>query len=403
MYLFNRPIQGKAPQRSPSLPERLAMQKQPSLHAFSEMVRRMIIIAITALLGIIGIVVGVLLWYSPGTINPVVDSDGKPVPGSLSEKIWVNINGLEQGMFIQSKDPNNPVLLLMHGGPGMPEYFLTEQYPTGLENDFTMVWWDQRGAGLSYRPTISADTMTVEQYISDAIEVTNYLRSRFRKEKIYLMGHSGGSFFAIQVVERAPELFSAYIGVGQIVYQLQSEKMAYDYMLEQYQARGSIHMVKQLEAAPPTMTMPLPAAYDRLRDDAMHGLGIGTTRDMKTVGWGVFFPSWFSKQFTLAEKVNIWRGKVYCASILRNEVFSTDLRKTVIKLDLPIYFFSGKYDYTVNGDLAKAYIAELQAPVKGFYTFKNSAHSPFFEEPDRVRQILQEDVRVGATTLADGK
>jgi pimeloyl-ACP methyl ester carboxylesterase len=347
------------------------------------------------------ILVGILLWFSPGKINPVLDQNGQPVPGSIAEKTWVKINGVELGMYIQSRDPNHPVLLFMHGGPGMPEYFLTEQYPTGLENDFTMVWWDQRGAGLSYHPDIPPQTMTVEQYISDAIAVTNYLRERFHKEKIYLMAQSGGSFFAIQVAQKAPDLFYAYIGVGQMVYQLQSEQLAYTYMLEQYQARGDTQMVKKLEAAPPTMSMPLPAAYDQMRDDAMHGVGVGTTRDMKTIEAGVFFPSWFSKQMTLGEKINLWRGKIFCASKLRNEVFATDLRAKVTKLDLPVYLLSGKYDYTVNHDLSKAYLAELQAPVKGFYTFENSAHSPFFEEPEKVREVFQADILPGTTHLAD--
>lgn len=359
------------------------------------------VIALTILLACILILMAVLIWYSPGKINPVVDQNGKPVPGSLSEKVWVNINGVEQGMFIQSREPNNPVLLFMHGGPGMPEYFLTKQFPTGLENDFTMVWWDQRGAGLSYSPNIPPETMTVEQYISDAVAVTNYLRNRFHKDKIYLMAQSGGSFFAIQTAQRAPELFYAYIGVGQITYQLESEQLAYTYMLAEYQARGDANMVKQLKNNPPTMTMPLPAVYDRMRDDAMHGLGVGTTRGMKTIEAGVFFPSWFNKELTLGEKISLWRGKFYCASKLRNEVFSTDLRKKVTRLDLPVYFFSGKYDYTVNHDLSKTYLADLQAPVKGFYTFENSAHSPFFEEPEKVRKIFQEDVLAGTVSLAD--
>ncbi len=362
---------------------------------------RIMSIAVTIVLACILVLAGVLLWYSPGKINPVVDQNGAPVPGSISEKVWVNINGLEQGMFIQSRDPQNPVMLFIHGGPGMPEYFLTEQYPTGLENDFTMVWWDQRGAGLSYNPNIPPETMRVEQYISDTIAVTNYLRNRFQKEKIYLMAQSGGSFFAIQVAQRAPELYFAYIGVGQIVYQVQSEKIAYDYMLEQNRARGNTKMVNKLLSSPPTMTMPLPAVYDRMRDDAMHGIGVGTTRDMKTIEAGVFFPSWFSKQLTLGEKINLWRGKIFCASKLRNEVFSTDLRKSVTQLDIPVYFFSGKYDYTVNRDLSKAYLAQLQAPIKGFYTFENSAHSPFFEEPEKVRRILREDVLAGTNELAD--
>lgn len=353
---------------------------------------RVIGMLISTFLVIIVLLLFVFLLISSGKIKPITDQSGRIVPGSISEKVWVKINGLDQGLIIQSRNPENPVLLFMHGGPGMPEYFLTEQYPTGLENDFTVVWWDQRGAGLSYDSSIDSDTMTVEQYISDTIEITNYLRNRFHKEKIFLMAQSGGSFFAIQAAQREPELFYAYIGVGQIVYQMESEQIAFDYMLEQYRLIGDVRMVKQLEAARPAMKMPLPKAYDRMRDDAMHGIGIGTTRDMKTVEWGVFVPSLLSNQYTIDEKIDLWRGKVYCSKQLRNEVFSTDLRNVVRSLEIPTFFISGKYDYTVNHDLSEAYLGQLDAPVKEFYLFENSAHSPFFEEPDRFRSILQQIV-----------
>ncbi len=138
-----------------------------------------------------------LMVLSPGKAKPFLDENGNPLEKSISEKIYVNINGVEQGMFIKSKDSTNPVLLYLHGG--MPEYFLTQKYPTGLENYFTVVWWEQRGSGLSYYADIPPETITLEQMISDTKEVTNYLRQRFGQEKIYLMGHSGGTFIGIQV------------------------------------------------------------------------------------------------------------------------------------------------------------------------------------------------------------
>jgi pimeloyl-ACP methyl ester carboxylesterase len=377
--------------------------KKHFIQSFARKAGRIMLVITSTILACILILVGILLIMSPGKLKPIVDINGNPISGSISEKIHVNINGVDEGMIIQSKDPAHPVLLFMHGGPGVPEYFLSEQYPTGLENDFTVVWWDQRGAGLSYNANIPPETMTVEQIISDTIAVTNYLRNRFHKEKIYLMSHSGGSFFGIQAAARAPELYYAYIGMGQMTYQLKSESLAYDYMLQQYKANGNLKMVRKLEAAPPTLTMPLPFAYDVLRDDAMHGIGVGTTRDMKTIEGGVFFPSWFSRQYTLGEKINLWRGKVFSAKYLRNSVFSTDLTQLVTELALPVYFFHGKYDYTCNYTLAKDYFEKIKAPVKGFYTFEQSAHSPIFEEPEKVRKIFQEDVLAGTNTLADVK
>ena len=220
----------------------------------------------------------------------------------LSEKIHVDINGVKQGMFIKSKDIDQPVLLFVHGGPGMPEYWLTQRYPTGFEDHFTVVWWEQRGAGLSYSSHIPPETMTAEQFIADLLEVTHYLRQRFGKEKIYLMAHSWGSYLGIQAAAREPELYYAYIGIGQISYQIKSEQLAYEYALEQYKKNGNTAMVRKLEAAPPTMTVPLPPAYLALRDKYMHETGIGTTHDMRSVVTGIFLPSWQFREYTLARK-----------------------------------------------------------------------------------------------------
>jgi pimeloyl-ACP methyl ester carboxylesterase len=284
----------------------------------------------------------------------------------------------------------------------MTDYFLTQRYPTGLDDSFTVVWWEQRGSGLSYRADIPPETMTVEQFIADTLAVTNYVRQRFGQEKIYLLGHSWGSFIGIQAAARAPELYHAYIGMAQLVYQLTSERLAYDYMLKQFKENGNRRMVRKLEAAPVTMTDGTPHAYLSVGDEAMHRLGIGTTHDMQSVISGIFLRSLLSREYTLRERVNVWRGRSFSRSFgIWEKVIRTDLTKQMSELDLPIYFFHGIYDYTVNYTLAKEYFEQLQAPVKGFYTFEQSAHSPILEEPEKAQKILQEDVLLGANSLAD--
>ena len=114
-----------------------------------------------------------------------------------------------------------------------------------LKNYFTVVWWEQRGSGLSYNADIPPETMTLEQMISDTKELTNYLRNRFGKEKIYLMGHSGGTFIGIQVAARMPELYHAYIGVAQMSDQLKSERLAYEYMIKKFSEKGNTKMVQK--------------------------------------------------------------------------------------------------------------------------------------------------------------
>ncbi len=317
-------------------------------------------------------------------------------------KVFADINGVRQGMFIQGADPGRPVLLCLHGG--MPEFFLTERYPTGLEKDFTVVWWEQRGTGLSFSPDIPPGTMTSEQFIADTLELTRYLRARFGKEKIYLMAHSGGTFFALQAAARAPELYCAYIGVAQIVRQLESERLAQQYMLGQFKLRGDSRMVRRLAAAPVTGSAGAPRAYLAVRDRAMHRLGVGTTHDMTSVLSGLFWPSLTCSAYTPAEKVRLWRGKLATGvSALWDEMMATDLAERVPGLSLPAYFFHGKHDYTVSYQLAQEYVAKLRAPLKGFYTFSDSAHSPIFEEPEKACRILREDVLAGTNDLADDR
>jgi pimeloyl-ACP methyl ester carboxylesterase len=339
----------------------------------------------------------------PGKPLPIVAENGRSPAGSRTEKIWVDINGARQGMFIQSRDTAHPVLLFLHGGPGMPEYFLTQRYPTRLEEDFTVVWWDRRGAGLSYDPRLPRETMTVAQSIADTLTVTDYLRQRFGQEKIYLMGHSGGSFIGIQAVAQAPARYHAYIGMAQMTWQIKSEQLAQAYMLEQFKANGDNRMVRRLEKASVALTPPLPPSYARVRDEAMHKLGVGTTRDMCSVITGIFLPSWQCRAYTLGEKINLWRGKLFSHALLWDEMLATDLTQQVTALELPVYFLHGQFDYTCSYALAHAYFEQLQAPLKGFYTFAESAHSPVFEEPERVGQVLREDVVMGTNRLADGE
>jgi pimeloyl-ACP methyl ester carboxylesterase len=363
--------------------------------------RRVSLIALLAFLaGVLGLTGLLLFWSYPGKPEQFVDEHGAPLPGSLSEKIFIDVNGVKQGMIIESKNTANPVLLYLHGT--MPDYFLSRRYPTGLEDLFTVVWWEQRGAGLSYSPDIPKESLTSEQYIADTLAVTDYLRQRFGKDRIYLMGHSNGTFFGIQAAARAPEKYYAYIGVAQMTNQLKSEVLAYEYMLNRYRELDDLEMVRKLEAAPVTMEGGLPAGYVDVRDEAMHRLGVGTMHTMTNYLQGLFLGSLQTREYTLGEKLGLWRGKFSAGvSPLLNEVTTTDLSQVLPAVDLPVYFFHGSYDYTVNYGVAKDYAEQLRAPLKGFYTFEHSAHSPMFEEPQKMLRILREDVLASTNQLAD--
>lgn len=335
--------------------------------------------------------------------GPGMGRSDEQVSRIFREKRFVRINGMDQGMFIESRDLSKPLVLFLHGGPGMPEYFLNRKYPTGLEEHFTVCWWERRGSGLSFNDDINVGSMTVEQMVDDIIEVTNHLRERFGKQRIILMAHSGGTFFGIQAVAKAPDLFQAYIAIAQMSYQLRSEELAYEHMLRSYRAMGNSRMIHRLERSSFGMVVPLPSAYMRLRDYAMHDLGIGTTHEMRSVLKGIFIPIWLSRDYTIAEKIKIWRGKSFSGRCLWDEMLSTDLTEQVTELSIPVYFMSGHYDHTVSRDMAMSYLDKLRAPIKGFYTFNRSAHIPMFEEPERFIKIMLEDVLSQNNSNADRK
>ncbi|NMS91111.1 alpha/beta hydrolase [Clostridioides difficile] len=318
----------------------------------------------------------------------------------LDEKIFVEINGMRQGMFLQSENTNGPVLLFLHGGPGSPEICFTKKYPAVLEKLFTICWWEQRGSGISYSNTIPKELMTIEQMISDILAVAKYLKERFGKEKIYVMGHSCGSFLGMFAVQRAPEYFYAYIGIAQVCQQAKSEQLAYDYMLQKYHTVGNKKMVYKLEKFRIDNWKEINIKYHNIRNVCMNQLGIGLMHNSVSRLEIVMILLCF-KGYTWKEKMQYLRGGSFSLTCLWSYVLCGDLFKEVPCIEVPVYMLHGKYDYKVSYSLAEEYIRVLQAPLKGFYTFEDSAHSPCQEEPEWMFQIMQEDVLQGRVDLAD--
>jgi len=360
------------------------------------------------LLTFVGILISLLIYLaivSPGKPYAFKDENGEILAGSISEKIFIPIGGVKQGMFIRSKNIDNPVLLFIHGGPGFPNYFLFEKFNPELENYFTVCYWEQRGGGLSYNTELTIESITLKQFASDAIKVTNYLRERFSKDKIYILAWSGGTTIALPAVAKSPELFHAYIAMGQLTNQSESERIAYRFMLEHLTELNDKQSLKNLKKYRDLETeSDLIAFYNSgTRDNLMHKLGIGTMRSMKSVFKDIFLPVWTCRAYTLKEKYNIWKSKMFFLpeTNLKNETLTTNFTEVYPKIDVPIYFICGKYDLTVNVDLSRDYYNRLNAPIKGFYTFENSAHGPLFEEPERFREILEKDVLQASINLTD--
>jgi pimeloyl-ACP methyl ester carboxylesterase len=316
---------------------------------------------------------------------------GHPLPGGISEKVRLDINGFEQGMFLsEGVRADAPLPLRRHAE------FLAGAIPRASSQFVSVV-------GTARRRVAMRPGMRWNRYRGTTgcrpLALTNDLRRRFGKDRVYVMGHSGGSFLGMHAVARAPELYHAYIGVAQMANQLRSEKRAYDYMLGRCGAERRAALARKLEAAPVTRRR---ASALARRDEAMHALGVGTMGEMRSVVTGLFLPSLRTRDYTLAEKINMWRGKAATGvSSMLNEMLAVDLAERVPAVGVPVYLLHGAHDYTCTCAEASAYFDRLTAPLKGFYTFSESAHSPMFEEPDRFMTILREDVLNSTNRLAD--
>lgn len=313
---------------------------------------------------------------------------------SISEKKFIQVNGVRQGMFIKGKDINNPVILFLHGGPGMPEYPLTQKYQTNIESHFTVCWWEQRGASLSYHRGQDYEAITINQLVEDTKEVARFLQEYLNKDKIILLGHSFGTYIGILAAQQAPELFHSYVGMAQVTSQLESEKIAYNYMIERVKGKGDKRLLKKLKSFDIRRKDYIPQEYLPLRNRLMHRFGIGTMYQMNSVFQGLVVPIMKFRGYSLREKITLWKANqaLQKHTNLRREVMNTNLSTKVKSVEVPLFLFHGSHDFTVNYQLAKSFFKEVEAPVKGFYTFTESAHSPIFEEPERFMMIMITDV-----------
>jgi pimeloyl-ACP methyl ester carboxylesterase len=350
-------------------------------------------ITLLSIIGILLIGLVVLAINSPGKLEPLKDIEKKEIVGSLSEKSFIEIGGIRQGFFIRAENPENPLILFLHGGPGSPELPMIIPYELSerLEKYFTVCYWEQRGAGISFSKAIDPVTMTVAQMVDDTRQMTEYLKRRFNQEKIYLIGHSWGSYLGVKTIEKYPENYFAYIGIGQVSNQTESEKLAYDYMLQHATEINDVSAVKNLQKFDknaPDFSKNLNYTHT-VRSSLMNKYGIGFAHE-KTISMidaGKLILSF--KGYTLSEKVKYLKGMMFSQTTLWNDIVEDNLFKSSTTFQVPVYVTHGKYDYQVSYALARKWFDKIEAPQKAFFTFENSAHGTIIEEPEKFVQIIR--------------
>ena len=297
----------------------------------------------------------------------------------------IRLGGIEQWITIRGRDRAKPLLVFLHGGPGFPQMPF-DRLNADLEKHFVVVQWDQRGTGKSYSPSIPADSMRVAQFVSDAHELVEILLKRFGAPKCYLVAHSWGSLVGALTVTKYPELFYAYVGIGQVVSPPEMQQVRYQYALDAAQKEQNTKALSALRkiGRPP---------YENFDDSEIldHWVKHYSRIEHTPVAPSKFvWLAFGSPAYSWADLARIARGVKFSFAQLWKEIFyQTNLFDQAPRIDVPVFFFHGRYDQVVTTQVTQRYFDGLDAPRgKQLIWFENSAHWPHFEEAQKYRDEL---------------
>lgn len=290
----------------------------------------------------------------------------------------IKINGVYQWLLIRGEDRDNPIILFLHGGPGTSQIGYISPYQRELEKNYIVVNWDQRGSGLSYTSDLDQNTMNIQQFVEDTRLVIHHLKEYFNKKKIYIIGHSWGSLLGMKVIQKYPYLVERFVGIGQVTNWWEMEKFGYDYVLRVAKEQKVDKAQKEL------INIGEPPYQNALKDIQIQrkwiGVFGGTTKNIDI--FSVIIEGMEKGTEYTEEDIEEWKkGTSYSFIQMHGELFNTNLRDEIKEIEIPIAFFAGRYDYNTPSSLAEEYLNELDAPLKKFVWFEQSAHFPFIEEP----------------------
>jgi pimeloyl-ACP methyl ester carboxylesterase len=300
---------------------------------------------------------------------------GEPLPGSIAEIKYLRLGGVDQWVMIRGQSIRNPPLILLHGGPGLSETGLFRHFNAPLEKDFTVVYWDQRGAGKSYDPQIPRSSMTVEQFIADLDELVEAVCRRLGKDKVTIFGHSWGAALGVLYCARFPHKVAAYVGSGQVGDCARGEELSYAYALEKAQNVRNRRALEALrDIGPPPHNVKKLMAVRTWVQWLDGQLGAKTLWTMGRVILG-------GKESSIFDLPTTYRAFRSTLEAMWSEVSKLNLLELAPALEVPVFFLLGRKDHWVPAECSMAYFDALKAPSKKLVWFEESGHEPFMDEP----------------------
>lgn len=349
---------------------------------------------LTLLFATIGFIL--IVWIkSPGESESILDKNGRVLAKSISLMVALPIGGVKQSIIIRGEDRHKPVMLVLHGGPGAPEFPFMKNIGLNLEKHFTVGYWEQRGAGKSFDSNIEPESMTVDQMISDAVEVSKYLQKRFAKRKIYVLGHSWGTFLGSLLVFRHPELYHGYVGVGQMVDQYQGEKLSFEWIkkvVAESNNKTDKTTIKKLNFPDSLADIHVWIDYLKSERALVNRYGGGFKRENYREFDNYKTIIFKTPEYTIRDKLNLTKGLKFSLKYLWDDIIGTDLLEQIDSIAIPVYIFQGTHDYVTPYQNARAFFDQLKAPKKKFFEFQYSAHTPFLDETEKFNKLIEEEI-----------
>ncbi|MFP2906905.1 alpha/beta fold hydrolase [Pyxidicoccus sp. 3LFB2] len=324
-------------------------------------------------------------------------------PEGLERTEKLRIGGIDQWVSVRSRDVRNPVLLVLHGGPGWVAMPTSWYVAHGWDEFFTVIQWDQRGAGKTYGANDAATvapTLTVDRMHADAAEVVQWARKTFRKEKVFVLGHSWGSILGLTLAAKHPEWLHAYIGVGQGIDAMESERRGWAWAMEQARAAKNEEAIRDLNSIAPYAAgkepVPLKAIMVQRRWLTFFGGAAWRRPDasFEAAAMGL------SPEYTDEDVRQVWKAEELSVERLLSTILTTDLSH-VKRLKTPLLLFLGRHDYNVSATVAAEWFAGVKAPSKQLVWFEQSAHELMAEEPGKVLLSLVRHARPIAERAGD--
>ena len=324
-------------------------------------------------------------------------------PNGVERLEKVRIGGIDQWVSIRGRDKRNPVLLVIHGGPGYMLMPMSWWISRDWEEYFTVVHWDQRGAGktlLINDPAKLAPTMTLVRSVDDAEEMAQWLRKEFGKQKIFVLGHSAGSYAGLELTKRHPDWIHAYIGVGQMADMPEGERRGWAFAMDAARRTSNKEAIAQLQSIAPYFA---PGKPNPLEDLYLQRKWVGYFGGVMAYRRGSESDgdlANLSPDYTDQEMRHLWDGNDFAERYLLADLVAGDWSVTR-KLGCPLLLFEGRHDFNANSQVAAEWFAQVQAPAKQFVWFENSGHMPMTEEPGKFLLSLVQYARPFAEKAGD--